>query len=193
MPRTKEFDPAIALDRAMHLFWRKGYHDTSLDDLVAATGVQRYGLYSSFHTKHDLFLAALDRYEETCMASALADLEDPDAGLPAIRAFFDALVAAADSPEGRYGCLMCNTATELAPHDPEAAARVAVGVQRMTQAFARALANAQQHGELPAGIDIDEHAQFLAGIDLGALVLAKTPFPREAVAACVRVALSTLE
>ena len=63
MPRTKEFDPEVALERAMELFWRRGYATTSVADLVAHLGVARASLYSTFGTKHDLYVAALERYK----------------------------------------------------------------------------------------------------------------------------------
>src|SRR5690349_12300217 len=124
MPRNKEFEPTRALDQAMHLFWRQGYYATSMDDLVAALHVQRYGIYSAFTSKHDLFLAALDRYLVTIVSDLLAQVEQPDAGVDEIRAHFGRLLAIAHSPAGEIGCLMCNSATELAQHDPAVAAKV---------------------------------------------------------------------
>ncbi len=64
MPRVKEFDPDQALDRAMELFWRKGYEATSVQDLVEHMGINRFSLYDTFGSKHELFMAALDRYSE---------------------------------------------------------------------------------------------------------------------------------
>ncbi len=62
MSRARSFDTDVALDKAMRLFWRKGYLDTSIDDLVSETGVGRSGLYGTFGGKRDLFFAALTRY-----------------------------------------------------------------------------------------------------------------------------------
>ncbi|OBY25021.1 TetR/AcrR family transcriptional regulator [Leisingera sp. JC1] len=62
MGRHKEFDPDDAVEAALKVFWRKGYHDASLQDLIAGTGVKNYGLYSVFGSKHGLYLAAFDRY-----------------------------------------------------------------------------------------------------------------------------------
>ncbi len=55
MARTQEFDPNEALDRAVALFWKKGFFDSSMDDLVKATGVSRYGIYGTFGNKREFF------------------------------------------------------------------------------------------------------------------------------------------
>jgi AcrR family transcriptional regulator len=64
MVRTRTFDPSTALTQAVGLFSSKGYADTSMDDIVRATGVSRYGLYGTFGNKRELFEQALDRYAE---------------------------------------------------------------------------------------------------------------------------------
>ncbi len=64
MVRTRTFDPSTALSRAVDLFSSKGYADTSMEDIVRATGVSRYGLYGAFGNKQELFEQALERYAE---------------------------------------------------------------------------------------------------------------------------------
>lgn len=192
MPRSKEFDPTRALDQAMHLFWRQGYHATSMDDLVAALEVQRYGIYSAFRSKHELYLAALERYQTTVVSELLAHVEQPDAGIGEIQAYFGQLVAIAHTPAGEIGCLMCNSATELAPHDPAVAAKVDSYVQRLTSALRSALKNAQQRGELDSSLDIEAAAHYLTGTVIGISVYAKTPTQRSAIDQYVQLALSLL-
>ena len=75
MPRTKAFQPAEALDRAMELFWHRGYAATGLDQLVRHTGASRYGLYATFGGKRDLFLASLERYSQAVMDPMIGPLE----------------------------------------------------------------------------------------------------------------------
>lgn len=192
MPRNKEFDPTRALDQAMHLFWRQGYYATSMDDLVAALHVQRYGIYAVFTSKHDLFLAALDRYLLTIVSDLLAQVEQPGAGVDEIRAYFGQLVMIAHSPAGEIGCLMCNSATELAPHNPDVAAKVEGYVQRLTTAFRNALQNAQGRRDLDGSLDLEAAAHYLTGTVIGVSVYAKTPVQRDAIDQYVDVALSLL-
>src|SRR2546425_12924520 len=89
---TKAFEPAEALDRAMELFWRRGYAATPLDQLVRHTGASRYGLYATFGGKRDLFLTSLERYSQTVMDPMLEPLEDARASTAEIRRFFDRLL-----------------------------------------------------------------------------------------------------
>ncbi len=113
MPRAPRYKKDETLDRALHLFWQNGYLNTSIEDLVEATGVQRYGLYQNFGSKHDLFLSALGRYQEVYITHRLRDLEGENAGLDEIKSVINGLAVFADSPLGRFGCLLCNTAVEL--------------------------------------------------------------------------------
>ena len=74
MARPKAFDPTQALDAALATFWQRGYEKTSLDDLIAATGVGRQSLYDTFGDKRALYLRALDRYRETTQSGLRAAL-----------------------------------------------------------------------------------------------------------------------
>lgn len=167
MPRTKTYDPTEVLDRAKAVFWRKGYHDTSMEDLVDAMGISRYGIYTSFTSKHNLFLEVLQRYLQCEVGQTLAKLEEPDASLANITAFFDQLRAFKDDPQSRWGCLMSNSATEVAPHDADVAVLIERFLKRYTQAFARPLQRAKEEGQLAASLDVQATAQYLVGIVLG--------------------------
>src|SRR5256885_11252903 len=87
VPRTKTFYPVEALDRAMELFWRDGYAATGLDRLVRRTGASRYGLYTTFGGKRDLYLASLERYSQAGMGPMLGPPRKARAsrgGIPAL-------------------------------------------------------------------------------------------------------------
>ena len=118
MARPRSFDPAQTLSTAMKVFWERGYFNTSVDDLVAATGVSRYGLYDVYENKHGLFLAALDHYDATVFRALLAPVEKAGASIAEIRTYFGVLLSYAGKTEGGIGCLMCNSASEVAPFDP---------------------------------------------------------------------------
>ena len=75
MPRPKAFDPDAALQKAMQVFWERGYEATSVDDLVQCMGINRFSLYSTFGGKHQLFVAALERYHDTIVADLVGELE----------------------------------------------------------------------------------------------------------------------
>ena len=80
MARQREFDPDEALDKAMLLFWRKGYDETSVRDPVEFAAVAQAGLYGAFGDKHRLYEAALDRFFQTVPAPLPAELAAPGGG-----------------------------------------------------------------------------------------------------------------
>jgi len=192
MPRPKAFDPDAALQKAMQVFWERGYEATSVDDLVQCMGINRFSLYSTFGGKHQLFVAALERYRDTIVADLVGELERSAVGLAAIRQFFARLVDFFASSKGWYGCLMTNTAVELAPHDPQAAAKVQAYVVRLEEAFYRVLLQAQPTQQGAAAPVCRDLARFLTGSALGLGVLAKTSPGRQALEGYTRVVLSVL-
>jgi TetR/AcrR family transcriptional regulator, transcriptional repressor for nem operon len=173
MPRKRSFDPTETLDSAMRQFWLHGWSESSLDTLVEATGVSRYGLYTVFGSKHGLFVAALDRYRDTAVADRLSALEKPGAAWPAVRGYFHGIYAAAMADSQRHGCLMCNTACESAMHDAMIADRVGAHLSRLERAFLNALNNARADGEIMNEIDPSSAAAFFVGVSQGLFVMAR--------------------
>jgi len=190
LPRTKQFEPQEALDAAMHLFWRKGYGATSMRDLLDAMCIGRGSFYDTFGDKHALFLAALDRFEEARTSWFDEALER--SGLDGIEEIFRRTVDGLVGFEPRRGCLLANTAVELAPHDAEAAARISRYVRRTEEAFTGALVRAQGAGEIPAEGDPKVLARFLVSNLHGLRVLARAGSDRRTLEDAARVALRTL-
>ena len=174
MPRTKAFEPAEALDRAMELFWRDGYAATPLERLVRRTGASRYGLYATFGSKRDLFLATLERYSQAVMDPMLAPLEDPRASATQIRAFFDRVLGVIRRAGDGRGCFICNAAFERGALDPAAAGRVRRHFDRVRRLLRRALGNARRDGQLPHHRPVRPYADHLLGTAAGAFLLARS-------------------
>ncbi|MCZ0998885.1 TetR/AcrR family transcriptional regulator [Streptomyces mirabilis] len=151
MARTKEFDPDAALRSALELFWRRGYEATSMTDLVEHLGVGRASIYATFGNKHELYLKALDHYQQARNPQLLRELSQPGPALPAVRAVVRRFATEATT-EGRRlsGCFVTNTAAELAPHDTAAARRVEHNWDHLETLLHSALVRAQAQGELPA-------------------------------------------
>jgi TetR/AcrR family transcriptional repressor of nem operon len=190
MPRTKEFEPQEALDAAMHLFWRKGFGATSMRDLLDTMCIGRGSFYDTFGDKHTLFLAALDRFEEARTSWMDGALEG--AGMDGIEEVFRRSIEGLLGFEPRRGCLLANTAVELAPHDPEVAGRISRYVRRTEEAFTGALARAQEAGEIPADGDPKVLARFLVSNLHGLRVLARAGADRRTLEDAARVALQAL-
>src|SRR5882757_2746582 len=102
--RPRSFDAEAAVERAMAVFWSRGYHGTALPDLLSATKLSRGSLYAAFGDKHTLFLRALDRY----IADALARMDDEFAPrkdpIDGLRAYLAGYVDRTSGTKGRRGC-----------------------------------------------------------------------------------------
>jgi TetR/AcrR family transcriptional regulator, transcriptional repressor for nem operon len=161
MARPREFDADSALDRAMTVFWSKGYEATSLDDLCEATGLSRSSLYAEFGSKRGLLLRSVDRYVQQRTPNIAAVLGQPvpirEALAALLRQFIDHIVAG----PGRVGCFLGNCAAELPRSDRDALARVRQGLESTEATFRDSLSRAAARGELPAGADVDAVARFL--------------------------------
>ncbi|MER7724798.1 TetR/AcrR family transcriptional regulator [Streptomyces sp. NPDC096323] len=174
MARTKEFDPDAALQSALELFWRRGYEATSIADLVEHLGIGRASIYATFGNKHELYLKAMDRYSEGRDPLLLAELSQPGPVLPAVRAMVRRFASEAASPEGRLnGCLITNTAAELAPHDPAATRRVEISWEHLETLLQCALVRARAQGELPEDRDPLMLARMLLVLLQGVRVVGK--------------------
>jgi TetR/AcrR family transcriptional regulator, transcriptional repressor for nem operon len=174
MPRPKSFDQDTVLDRAVQLFWERGYEGTSLADLEAHLGLGRQSLYNTFGDKETLFLKALERYRSQVGEQTLAPLNAPGAGLDAIRAFFRESVESLTAPGKRRACLMANTIVERGAQDPDALLRCNSARSGLERAFRRALAEGKTRGELPRGLDVEATATLLVIQTYGLSVMAKT-------------------
>jgi TetR/AcrR family transcriptional repressor of nem operon len=192
MARTREYDADDALERALHHFWQNGYLGTSIEQLVDATGVQRYGLYQSFTNKHGLFVEALRRYQNFYVAHRLRRLEEEGAGLDAIESVLNDLATVVESPLGRFGCLLCNTAVELGGRDEVSDEQVRRYVGRLRSGFRAATVAAIEQGELEPTTDPDAQGDHLAGVVVGAYAYARTGPPRGSVRAMVETTLERL-
>jgi len=177
----------------MRQFWEHGYRDTSVDDLVAVTGVHPGSLYNAFRGgKHELFLSSLDRYSKLVVPEKMRELESPDASLAEVRAYFNGLVRDLLSPEGRIGCLMVNSTVELAAEDSEVSRVVRGHMARLEGNARRALENARRRGEIPADVDPAARATLLMTTGMGLMVVGKTNPGREVLESIVDAAFADL-
>jgi TetR/AcrR family transcriptional regulator, transcriptional repressor for nem operon len=161
MARPREFDASTALDRAMDVFWTRGYEATSLDDLCAATGLSRSSFYATFESKHALLLRTVDRYAEIRAPAFAAALAGPRNIHDAIAGVLSELIDQIVSGAGRRGCFLGNCAAELPRGDRAALARVRHGLLKIELVFRAALERAKAAGELPHGAEVGELARFL--------------------------------
>jgi TetR/AcrR family transcriptional repressor of nem operon len=191
MARPRTFDEDAILDRAMRLFWRKGYEATAMSDLVEELGLGRGSIYAAFGDKHQLFVRALARYlghQDTLLSTAL-DTDGP--ALAQLRDVLDRLLAA-DAACGNAGCFSVNSIAELLPHDEDVARLARRSLRIAEDAFARQLERAAHDGELSAAITPAEGARLLVTLVQGLQIVRKAdPDPARA-AACLDSAFALL-
>ncbi len=171
MSRTKEFDPDAVLQRALELFWERGYEATSMADLVQHLGIARASIYATFGGKHDLYVQALDRYAQVRDPRVVEMLSQPGLVLPAVRALVEAYATETLDDERRRGCMVVNAAVELMPRDPEAARRVEASWDIIETALTSALTRARAQGEIPETKEPRALARFLLVVLQGIRVL----------------------
>jgi AcrR family transcriptional regulator len=160
MARPREFDEADVLDRALSTFWEHGYEGTSIDELVAATGLGRASLYGAFGDKEQIFAKALERYCARA-GEALAIGDDEPSARAALERLLRALVVKSLPKSGPRGCfLLSSTVGGDAPAAARRAyAEYAAGLERALTALVR---RGQESGELTRAADAQAVARMIA-------------------------------
>ena len=146
MARPLEFDRSKALNKALALFWRKGYQATSLADLLAAMEIGRSSFYAAFTDKRTFFIECLDLWA----ARTLDLIEHARAHRPpvdALQDFFERSVVTARGATAHWGCMLVNTVLEMAGVDEELAGRASHHLGEMQRVFQTCLRHA---GATPA-------------------------------------------
>jgi len=179
------------LDRAMELFWERGYYDTSIESLMARAGLNRAAIYSEFGSKRKFFEMLLLRYRATYIARFFAPLEVPNAGLPQLEAFFRQF---RDLPEpaDKLGCLLCLTSSEVAPHVRSVERIVSRFLDDLRSLIRSACVNAREQGEVRPTTDCDLVADYGVGAVLGLWAIVRSPMPRQAITHYVNGVLTFL-
>ena len=160
------------LDAAIDRFWSDGYVATSVRELGAAMGLGAASLYNCFGDKRALFVRALDRYLDASMRARIKRLESELPPRAAIAGFFADIVAL--SLCDRRGCLLVNTAVELAPHDPDIGAVVGARLAELEAFFHRAIGTGRRDGTIAAAAEPVGMARLFVATVIGLRVLART-------------------
>ncbi len=192
--RPRQFDADAALDAALRTFWRKGFQATSLDDLTAATGLNRPSLYAAFGNKDALYAAAIARYVATIGRAFLIPLAAPVPLAAALRRFFAAVVATTCGAHGPLGCAIACTLPADAGHLPALQRLLAGALAEIDGAVQQRLVAARAAGELPPHADPRVTAQLVVGTMLSLAIRARAGAPRRELtriaSACVALVTS---
>jgi TetR/AcrR family transcriptional regulator, transcriptional repressor for nem operon len=192
MARPREFDETAALDAAIECFRQRGYEATSIRDLTDCMGIGPTSLYNSFGDKRALFIKALERYVDCSVRARLARLESSLPPKQAVRALIEDVVERSLTDRTRGGCLLINSALEIAPHDPEVGAEIAKRLGEIEGFFRRSISAGQSSGTIPRKLSPGDFARLLLGVLLGIRVLARSKPERTLLEGVARPALSLL-
>ncbi|MFI7618190.1 TetR/AcrR family transcriptional regulator [Nonomuraea terrae] len=189
MPDVKHFDPDAVLEQVERLFWRCGAATTGIAEVVAATGLSRSSLYATYGGKQDLYVKALRRYVERRSEPMFRTLTDDGRGLPAVAAFFDALIEARCTGDyARWGCMAANAHAE--PADPQVRDLLDRHHGMLRAALRAALETAGDH--LRPGLDLDATAESLTLLAYGVNVRSRAGAEAAALRRGVTAALDAL-
>ncbi|SFE80500.1 TetR/AcrR family transcriptional regulator, transcriptional repressor for nem operon [Paenibacillus catalpae] len=191
MARNKEFDEDAVLLKAMKLFWAQGYEKTSMQDLVDHMGIHRRSIYDTFGDKHALYIRALKRYSDTVWKSIEQRANNSFTAKAAIRSLMEAAIA--QHEERPQGCLMVNTAVELAVHDNELEAYVSQSWAVTEELIHDLIVKGQQAGELSAALDANVLASYFNNALTGLRVMVKTPYNRDKLQQIIETTISILD
>jgi AcrR family transcriptional regulator len=152
--RPRAYDPRTALNRATDAFWRTGYSGTSLDDLSAATGMNRPSLYGAFGDKRALYLATLERYSAAGLQAMREALDESIPLARALKRVYDGALAMYFPAEGApLGCFLVGTAAAESVADPQVRSSLGEALRSFDRAFEVRLRVAQKQGELDPAAD----------------------------------------
>ena len=193
MSRPKEFNPDDAIEKAMQVFWHKGYEATSMEDLLTAMDLNRGSLYDTFGDKRTLFLKVMDRYCTTFAGPKFSLLDQPGPALPTLRRFISGMIEGGLADPQRRGCLIANTVMELSPHENEIAGTLRQALKMVEDTFFKVLARAKQQGELKPDKDPRALARFLTTMMQGTIVMIKAGASTDVVKQTAETALSILD
>ncbi|MER5409329.1 TetR/AcrR family transcriptional regulator [Streptomyces sp. NPDC002769] len=192
MGRPRRFDESQVLQNAREQFWNRGYTATSIDDLMAATGLGKGSLYGAFGDKRQLFLRALDDYRDEQLDGVRRTLTGPGTGLERLGNLLDDASRGYANDIHRRGCFLAGSTSELHAQEPDVTARARTTYQEIQDLLAACVKDAQREGELAADASPEDVSGLLLAVLQGIEFLAKTDMDASALVQIGRSALANL-
>lgn len=172
MARPRQFEEIQVIEKLMKVFWDQGYEATSMQDLVAASGLLKGSLYGAFGDKQALYLAALKHYDRTRIQAGIDLLNGEGSARQKIARLFDNVIESTKRGDFAGGCLLCNASVEMAVTDKQVKSEVKTTIRRLKVAIMEALQAQTENEEQAASL-----AAFIISAYFGTRVLAKAGAP----------------
>lgn len=170
--RPREFDTEEALDKALHVFWRKGYEGTSLSDLTDAMGISRPSLYAAFGNKEELFRRALDRYAEHGPGTIQREALNEPTARRVVERLLRGVAEALTDPVNPPGCLAVQGALSCGDAAQSIKEELCGRRAASEAALAARFEQARNDGDLGKAVDPAALARFMVTITQGMSVQA---------------------
>ncbi|WP_031526972.1 TetR/AcrR family transcriptional regulator [Dyadobacter crusticola] len=193
MARTKDFNEEEVLEKAVCLFWHKGYNGTSMQELVDHLGISRSSLYDTYADKHTLYVKALEHYQNTSGGKMCEIINESTSARQAIRRLLELVTVDLLNDEQHKGCFMVNAEVEIASHDEEVKQIVRRNEEWIEDAFFRAIRKGQESGEIANTQDARALARFIFNNVKGIRVSAKSVTDRSFFEDIIKITLSVLD
>ena len=193
MPRVKLFSEEEALEKAMMIFWKRGYHDTSIQDLVDNLGINRASLYDTFGGKKKLFESVFEYYRKSGNEGLREIMKSQGSVKKTFRMIFEQVIEGDIADPDNKGCLVANTTTELLPHDCELKSVIARHKKSVEKIFYDFLMLGVKRGEISEKKDLKTMASLLYTLLTGLRVTGKTRPDQKESLASVDAVLSLLD
>lgn len=191
MGRVKQFDEQVVLNKAMQVFWEKGYEKTSMQDLVDHMGIHRRSIYDTFGDKHELFLKSLDCYEFRLNQIINQQVKQDMTIKEKLETLF--LSVSSVNNESPKGCLIVNSAAELSLLDEPIKKKIQELFDKSEMYLYQLLVEAMNKGEISKNKNLQELASYLHNAWIGIRVLAKTTNDQTKLHTIVKTTLSIIK
>ncbi|MBW6480234.1 MAG: TetR/AcrR family transcriptional regulator [Bacteroidales bacterium] len=189
MSRNKAYNTDDVLEKAMHVFWNNGYEQTSVRLLEKEMGINQFSIYSSFTSKHNLFVESLKKYREYVNINVYNDLLKPGVRLKDLEIFLNRLAEDKERGKEYKGCLVVNSTGEINPTDEEVTVELNNYYMFIREMLKKIISNSIDAGDISPDTDVDKHSSYLLGVMQGLSVGAKV-LPENQVRDIIQVAFS---
>lgn len=193
MPRVKLFDQEEVLNKAMNLFWKKGFAATSVQDLVDHLGINRASLYDTFGDKEKLFNLAFEHYRTTNSKGITRFFQSQTNIKEGFVKLFEMSIDQAIQDQDRKGCFVVNTTTELIPGDEKMVKKIADNKKNFVNLFYEYLEKGKSQGQINQCIDLHAMANLLFTLYNGLKVVSKVKPDKNELSGSIYLALSLLD
>ena len=178
MPRTKNFDENKALEAAMYLFWRKGYADTSIQDIEKAMNLKRTSIYNAFGNKRNLFQQALMLYLDRILGRFITVLEQGSTAKNSVRNVLNEVIKLHYNPENPGGCMVVLSLLESHQHDEQTNNMINGALRQLRDAVVKILKRGKKNGEFKDPVQYQSFANQVVALITGLIVMAKADFSK---------------